>query len=237
MASGRGGALALVGPAGVGESALLDLAQAAARRPGLPARVRGTAAAVGAMALTPIWKPWVTSAAPTQPCWTDWTTDAAPRSSELSGRRELHWTGESAHQRLFVAAAELIRIAAAEHGALPRRRRRARGRRRSCASSTTCPVAPGRTSPRCRRTSATSRRQHPRHARQPGGTDSGRRSRCRRSPTAPCADCSRTAPRRTPGGGRHDRERRLGIRSRRSSSPAGRVDIRTPSCSRRTAAR
>ena len=35
----------------------------------------------------------------------------------LSGR-EVSWTGESSHQRLFVAAAELIRLAAAGHGLL-----------------------------------------------------------------------------------------------------------------------
>ena len=35
----------------------------------------------------------------------------------LSGR-DVSWSGESAHQRLFVAAAELIRLASAGHGLL-----------------------------------------------------------------------------------------------------------------------
>ena len=35
----------------------------------------------------------------------------------LSGA-EIEWTGESSHQRLFVAAAELVRVAAATHGLL-----------------------------------------------------------------------------------------------------------------------
>ena len=119
VASGRGGALVLVGPAGVGKSALLDLAQAAARRQGFRTG-RGTAAAVeGPWPYAPVLEA-LGDLCRSHPALLDGLDDGYRAEIEraLSGRRELHWTGESGHQRLFVAAAELVRLAASDHGLL-----------------------------------------------------------------------------------------------------------------------
>ena len=64
------------------------------------------------------WRRWPTSAASTPRCWTAWTTSSATRSTAPCPAGTSTWSGETAHQRLFLAAAELLRLAAAGHGLL-----------------------------------------------------------------------------------------------------------------------
>ena len=59
-----------------------------------------------------------TSAASTRPCSTGSTTSTGARSTGRCPARDVSWSGESGHQRLFVAAAELVRLAATGHGLL-----------------------------------------------------------------------------------------------------------------------
>ena len=114
--SGRGGVLLLSGTAGVGKTALLDLTEAVAHRSGFRSG-RGSASAVEG--------PWPYASVlealgdlcRKHPALLDGLADAFRSEIDraLSGR-ELSWTGESGHQRLFVAAAELVRLAAAGRG-------------------------------------------------------------------------------------------------------------------------
>ena len=91
---------------------------------------RGTASAVEGPGRTPrCSRRSATCAASTPRCWTGWTTTTAARSSGRCPGGTSAWSGETSHQRLFVAAAELVRLAAGGPRAAARRRRRARGRR------------------------------------------------------------------------------------------------------------
>lgn len=116
--AGRGSTVLLTGPPGVGKTAVLDLAVAMARRRGW--RVgRGTASAVEG--------PWPYASVLEAlgdlcrhaPMLLDGLDDQFRVEIEraMSGT-EVSWSGESAHQRLFVATAELVRLASAGHGVL-----------------------------------------------------------------------------------------------------------------------
>ena len=115
---GQGRTLVLEGAAGVGKSALLDLAETLARRRGWRTG-RGTASAVEG--------PWpyasvleaVSALCRKHPALLDGLDDVYRLEIEraLSGE-EVRWSGESAHQRLFVATAELVRLAASGHGVM-----------------------------------------------------------------------------------------------------------------------
>jgi DNA-binding SARP family transcriptional activator/tetratricopeptide (TPR) repeat protein len=116
--AGGGSTLLVTGPPGVGKTAVLDLAVAMARRRGW--RIgRGTASAVEG--------PWPYASVLEalgdlcrhHPTLLDGLDDQFREEigRAMSGA-EVSWTGESAHQRLFVATAELLRIASAGHGVL-----------------------------------------------------------------------------------------------------------------------
>jgi DNA-binding SARP family transcriptional activator/tetratricopeptide (TPR) repeat protein len=116
--TGRGGGLLLQGPAGVGKSTLLDLAEAAARRRGWRTG-RGSASAIeGSWPYAPVLEA-LGDLCRKHPALLDGLDDIyrTELDSALSGR-ELPWGGGSGHQRLFVAAAELVRLAAAGAGLL-----------------------------------------------------------------------------------------------------------------------
>ncbi len=115
---GRGGTLLLTGPPGVGKSAVLDLALALADRRGWRTG-RGTASAVeGPWPYSPVLEA-LGGLCRRHPSLLDGLDDAYRQEIEraLSGR-DVTWSGESGHQRLFVAAAELVRLAASGHGLL-----------------------------------------------------------------------------------------------------------------------
>ena len=116
--AGRGGTLLVTGPPGVGKSAVLDLAEALARRRGWRTG-RGTASAVeGPWPYAPVLEA-LGDLCRQHPALLDGLDDIYRLEIEraLSGR-DVTWSGESGHQRLFVAAAELMRLAAAGHGLL-----------------------------------------------------------------------------------------------------------------------
>jgi DNA-binding SARP family transcriptional activator/tetratricopeptide (TPR) repeat protein len=115
---GRGGTLLFTGAPGVGKTAVLGLALALARRRDWRTG-SGTASAMEG--------PWPYSSVlealgdlcRQHPALLDGLDDIYRLEIEraLSGR-DVTWSGESGHQRLFVAAAELMRLAAAGHGLL-----------------------------------------------------------------------------------------------------------------------
>ncbi|HSE09284.1 MAG TPA: AAA family ATPase [Nocardioidaceae bacterium] len=116
--AGRGGTLLVTGPPGVGKSSVLDLAVALATQAGW--RVgRGTASAVeGSWPYAPVLEA-LGDLCRKHPALLDGLDDNYRRELDRAlSARDVGWTGESAHQRLFVAAAELLRLASAGHGLL-----------------------------------------------------------------------------------------------------------------------
>ena len=114
--AGRGVTVLVAGPAGVGKSAVLDLADALARRQGWKV-ARGAASSVeGPWPYSPVLEA-LSALCRRHPALLDGLGDnyRAEIERALTGR-ELGWTGENSHQRLFVAAAELLRVAAAGSG-------------------------------------------------------------------------------------------------------------------------
>jgi DNA-binding SARP family transcriptional activator/tetratricopeptide (TPR) repeat protein len=115
---GRGRTLFLSGPGGVGKTALLgSLQQTAASRgwrvgSGVAARI------AGAWPYAPVLEA-LADLCRRHPALLDGLDDTLKAEIEnaLSGR-DIAWTAQSGHQRLFVAAAELLRLAAAGTGAL-----------------------------------------------------------------------------------------------------------------------
>jgi DNA-binding SARP family transcriptional activator len=117
-AAGGGGVLALVGPAGVGKTSLLDLAQSEARRAGFRI-ARGSASAMeGPWPYAPVLEAFGRLCR-SHPGLLDTLNEGYRTEIEraVSGRA-MQWSGESDHQRLFVAAAELVRLAAGDRGLL-----------------------------------------------------------------------------------------------------------------------
>jgi len=115
---GRGGTLLVSGPAGVGKSAVLDLARASAQRRGW--RIgSGTASAVEGTWPYACVLEALGDLCRQHPALLDGLEDHFRNEIEraMSGR-EVTWSGESAHQRLFVATAELLRLASAGRGLL-----------------------------------------------------------------------------------------------------------------------
>ncbi len=117
-AAGRSRTLFVGGPAGVGKSSLL--AAIAARAKELSFRVgHGTSAPVeGAWPYAPVVEA-LADVCRRHPTLLDGLADHHRDEIDraLAGA-EISWTGESSHQRLFVAAAELVRLASATNGLL-----------------------------------------------------------------------------------------------------------------------
>ena len=113
------GATALVsGPAGVGTSAVLGWIRARAVATG--ARVGGGAASLaeGGWPYAPVLEA-LADLARQHPALLDGLADVHQQEIERALRGgELHWSGEGAHQRLFVSVAEFLRLAAAGNGAV-----------------------------------------------------------------------------------------------------------------------
>jgi DNA-binding SARP family transcriptional activator len=116
--AGRGTTLLVSGAPGVGKTAVLGLAESLAHRKGWRT-ARGSASSVEG--------PWPYAAVleafadlcRQHPALLDGLEDTYYSEIEraLSGK-DVVWSGESGHQRLFVAVAELMRLAAAGHGLL-----------------------------------------------------------------------------------------------------------------------
>ncbi len=117
-AGGRGSTLLFSGPAGVGKTAVLGLAEALARQRDWRTG-RGTASAVeGPWPYASVLEAFA-DLCRQHPALLDGLDDAYRLEIEraLSGR-DVTWSGESSHQRLFVAVAELMRLAVAGRGLL-----------------------------------------------------------------------------------------------------------------------
>ena len=116
--AGRGVTVLVAGPAGVGKSAILDLADALARRQGWKVARGGATSVEGPWPYSPVLEA-LSALCRRHPALLDALGDdyRAEIERALAGR-DLGWTGESSHQRLFVAAAELMRVAAAGAGLL-----------------------------------------------------------------------------------------------------------------------
>jgi DNA-binding SARP family transcriptional activator/predicted negative regulator of RcsB-dependent stress response len=115
---GRGGAVLVTGPPGVGKSSVLDLSEVLAQRAGWRTG-RGTASAVeGPWPYAPVLEA-LGDLCRRHPALLDGLDDRyrAELDRALS-ERQVSWSGESAHQGLFVAAAELLRLGAAGRGLL-----------------------------------------------------------------------------------------------------------------------
>ena len=117
-AQGHGGVVLVSGPPGVGKTAVLDLSLELAEQRGFRTG-RGTASAVeGQWPYAPVLEVF-SDIGRKHPALLDGLDDAYRRELERAlGGRDVEWSGESSHQRLFVAAAELLRLAAAGHGLL-----------------------------------------------------------------------------------------------------------------------
>jgi DNA-binding SARP family transcriptional activator/tetratricopeptide (TPR) repeat protein len=113
---GNGATLLVSGPPGVGKTAVLGLAESMARKSGWRTG-RGTASAVEGPWPYAVVLEAFADLSRRHPALLDGLDDAyyAEIERALSGR-DFTWSGESAHQRLFVAVAELMRLAAAGHG-------------------------------------------------------------------------------------------------------------------------
>jgi DNA-binding SARP family transcriptional activator/tetratricopeptide (TPR) repeat protein len=116
--AGRGVTVLVAGPAGVGKSALLDLADALARRKGWKVARGGASSVEGPWPYSPVLEA-LSALCRRHPALLDGLADdyRAEIEHALTGR-DLGWTGENSHQRLFVATAELMRVAAAGPGLL-----------------------------------------------------------------------------------------------------------------------
>ncbi len=115
---GRGTTLLFSGMPGVGKTAVLGLAEALARQRDWRTG-RGTASAVeGPWPYAPVLEAFG-ELCRKHPALLDGLDDRFRTEIEkaLSGR-DVSWSGESSHQRLFVAVAELMRLAATGHGLL-----------------------------------------------------------------------------------------------------------------------
>ena len=117
-ATGRGLTVLVAGSAGVGKSAVLDMADALARRRGWKVARGGASSVEGPWPYSPVLEA-LSALCRRHPALLDALGDDYRIELEraLAGR-DLGWTGESSHQRLFVAAAELMRVAAAGAGLL-----------------------------------------------------------------------------------------------------------------------
>lgn len=116
--AGRGMTLLVVGPAGIGKSAVLDLAEVLARRQAWKVARGGASSVEGPWPYAPVLEA-LSALCRRHPALLDGLGDdyRAEIERALAGQ-DLGWTGENSHQRLFVAAAELMRVAAAGPGLL-----------------------------------------------------------------------------------------------------------------------
>lgn len=115
---GRGTTLLISGPPGIGKTAMLGLAESLARRQGWRSG-RGTASAVeGQWPYATVLEAFA-DLCRQHPALLDGLDDAYYDEIERAlSVKDVAWTGESRHQRLFVAVAELMRLAASGNGLL-----------------------------------------------------------------------------------------------------------------------
>ena len=118
VAAGRGRTVFVSGPAGVGKTALLAWLEQRCRARGLRVGTGLAAQVEGAWPYAPVLEA-LASLCRRHPAVLDGLDDALRSEIErgLNGR-DTEWTGGMGHQRLFVAAAELLRLAGGGSGAV-----------------------------------------------------------------------------------------------------------------------
>ncbi len=116
--AGSGSTVVLTGVAGVGKSALLDLSAALAARRGWRVARGGASAVEGSWPYAPVLEAFA-DLCRRHPTLLDGLDDIyGEELGRALGGRQISWDGETAHQRLFVAAAELLRLSATGRGLL-----------------------------------------------------------------------------------------------------------------------
>jgi DNA-binding SARP family transcriptional activator/tetratricopeptide (TPR) repeat protein len=116
-AGGRGRAVLVAGPPGAGKSALLSAVAARASAAGWRVGRGGGGDVEGGWPYAPVLGA-IADLCRRHPALLDGLDDALRAELErLLAAGELRWRGDAAHRRLFVAAAELVRLAAAGAGA------------------------------------------------------------------------------------------------------------------------
>ncbi len=117
-AAGRGSTVILTGAAGAGKTALLDMCVAVAEQRGWRIARGGASAVEGSWPYAPVLEAFG-DLCRRHPALLDGLDDSYGNELDraLAGT-EISWSGETAHQRLFVAAAELLRLAASGRGLL-----------------------------------------------------------------------------------------------------------------------
>ncbi|MGY1670440.1 ATP-binding protein [Geodermatophilus sp. SYSU D00710] len=116
--AGRGTTVLVSGPAGAGTSALLGWVRARAAAEGARVGAGASSDAEGGWPYAPVLEA-LSDLCRRHPTLLDGLDDAYRQEIERALRGgELTWSGEGGHQRLFVSAAELLRLAAGGGGAV-----------------------------------------------------------------------------------------------------------------------
>jgi DNA-binding SARP family transcriptional activator/tetratricopeptide (TPR) repeat protein len=117
VAAGNGRTLFVSGPAGIGKTALLRWLVRCAEERGLRVGAGAAAAIEGAWPYAPVLEA-LADLCRRHPALLDGLADQYRVEIEGALRASPDWAGESRHQRLFVSAAELLRLAASSGGAV-----------------------------------------------------------------------------------------------------------------------
>jgi DNA-binding SARP family transcriptional activator len=116
--AGRARAVFVAGPAGIGKTAFLEVAARRAARGGWRVGHGAASAIEGAWPYAPVLEA-LRDLSRSHPALLDGLDDTLRSEIERAMRGEdLAWTGDAGHRRLFVAAGELVRLAASSTGAL-----------------------------------------------------------------------------------------------------------------------
>ena len=231
VAAGRSRTLIVTGPAGMGKSTLLAATAARAREQGFRVGTGTSAAVEGAWPYAAVVEV-LADLCRRHPTLLDGLPDHHREEIDrvLAGA-ETAWSGASSHQHLFVAAAELVRLASATQRPAARHRRRPRRRRRQPAPHPLHrPLHPRPAGLHRARLPAGAEgrdlgRDQPEPARPPGCR--GPRARRRSATTTSAALIRRHLPEPGAGGGRaHHRAGPRHPLRRAGAGPAGRPRAR-----------
>ena len=118
VAAGRSRTLIVTGPAGIGKSSLLDAMTQRARALGMRVGHGMSAPVEGAWPYAPVVEALADMCRRHPTLLDGLADDHRDEIDRALAGAESTWSGGSSHQRLFVAAAELVSLAAATHGLL-----------------------------------------------------------------------------------------------------------------------
>jgi DNA-binding SARP family transcriptional activator len=116
--SGRGRTVFVSGPAGIGKTSLLTASRALSQTLGVSTGSGSAAPVEGAWPYAPVVEALADLCRRHPALLDELPNDHREEIDRALSGAEMKWNGASSHQRLFVAAAELIRLGSAEHGLL-----------------------------------------------------------------------------------------------------------------------